>query len=487
MNFRMIRHIIGWLLLFECVFLAVPALTAVVYRERVVVYYLGAMALCGLLGWLCIRRKPPVTALYAREGFVIVAMSWILLSLMGALPLWLSREIPSFVDALFETVSGFTTTGASILPKVERLSHAALIWRSFTHWVGGMGVLVFIMAFVPLSGGRNMHIMKAESPGPSVSKLVPRVRTTAMILYALYMALTVIEFIFLLCGRMSVFDALNTAFSTAGTGGFGVRNDGMAGYSNYLQTVVTVFMLLFSINFGCYYLLLLRRIREAFNAEVRVFLLIVAAAVAVITVDLRLNGVINSVTGESFTLYGAIHHAAFTVSSLISTTGYATADFDLWPALSKTVLVGVMFLGACAGSTGGGIKVSRIVLLFKGLKRDLRRILHTREVRPITLDGQRVEEDTISSVSLFFFAYMIILFFSALIVSLDELDFTSAFTASLTCISNVGPGLGLVGPTCNFGFLSPLSKLVLSFTMLLGRLEIMPLLVLFLPSVWRKK
>ena len=485
MNFRMIRHIIGWLLLFECVFLAVPALTAVVYRERVVVYYLGTMALCGLLGWLCIRRKPPVTALYAREGFVIVAMSWILLSLMGALPLWLSREIPSFVDALFETVSGFTTTGASILPEVERLSHAALIWRSFTHWVGGMGVLVFIMAFVPLSGGRNMHIMKAESPGPSVSKLVPRVRTTAMILYALYMALTVIEFIFLLCGRMSVFDALNTAFSTAGTGGFGVRNDGMAGYSNYLQTVVTVFMLLFSINFSCYYLLLLRRIREAFNAEVRVFLLIVAAAVAVITVDLRLNGVINSVTGESFTLYGTIHHAAFTVSSLISTTGYATADFDLWPALSKTVLVGVMFIGACAGSTGGGIKVSRILILCKSIRREIEGLVHPHRVRRITMDRRVVDTDVIRSTNVYFVAYVLLFAVSVLLISFDDFDLVTNFTAVTSSLNNVGPGLSLVGPTRNFALFSTASKVVLIFDMLAGRLELFPMLALLVPSTWK--
>lgn len=486
MNYRMIRYIIGWLLLFECVFLAVPALTAAVYREHVVWYYLGTMALCGLLGFLCILRKPAVTALYAREGFVIVAMSWILLSLMGALPLWLSREIPSFVDALFETVSGFTTTGASILPEVESLSHAALMWRSFTHWIGGMGVLVFIMAFVPLSGGQNMHIMKAESPGPSVSKLVPRVRTTAMLLYALYMALTVIELIFLLCGGMSVFDALNIAFGTAGTGGFSIRNDGMAGYSGYLQTVVTVFMLLFSINFSCYYLLLLRRVREAFNAEVRAFLLIVAAAVAVIAADLRLNGVVNSVTGESFTLYGAIHHAAFSVSSLISTTGYATADFDLWPALSKTVLVGVMFIGACAGSTGGGIKVSRILILCKSIRREIEGLVFPHRVRRITMDRRVVEPDVIRSTNVFLVAYVLLFAVSVLLVSFDDFDLITNFTAVTATLNNVGPGLALVGPTRNFGLFSVPSKLVLIFDMLAGRLELFPMLALLVPSTWKK-
>ncbi len=486
MNYRMIRHIIGWLLLFECVFLLVPTLTGLVYHESVIRYYLVTMAVCGLLGWLCIRHKPTVTALYARDGFIIVSLSWILLSLMGALPLWLSGEIPSFIDALFETVSGFTTTGASILSEVESLSHAALMWRSFTHWIGGMGVLVFIMAFVPLSGGQNMHIMKAESPGPSVSKLVPRVRTTALILYSLYMALTVVEFIFLLCGRMSVFEALNISFGTAGTGGFSIKNDGMAGYSDYLQTVVTVFMLLFSINFSCYYLLLLRRIHEAFNAEVRAFLVIVAAAVAIITVDLRLNDVINSVTGETFTLRSAIHHAAFSVASLISTTGYATADFDMWPALSKTVLVVVMFIGACAGSTGGGIKVSRILILFKSARQEIDKSVHPHRVRRIIMDKRVVESDVIRSTNMFLIAYVLLFAVSVLLVSFDDLDLVTNFTAVTATINNIGPGLSLVGPTRNFGLFSVFSKSVLIFDMLAGRLELFPMLALFMPSTWRK-
>lgn len=486
MNYRMIRHIFGWLLLFECAFLAIPTLTAVIYRENVIWYYLGTMVLCGLLGWLCTLRKPDNTALYAREGFVIVAMSWMLLSLFGSLPLWLSREISSFVDALFETVSGFTTTGASVLPEVESLSHAALIWRSFTHWVGGMGVLVFIMAFVPLSGGQNMHIMKAESPGPSVSKLVPRVRTTAMILYSLYIVLTAVEFLFLLWGKMSIFEALNTSFATAGTGGFSIRNDSMAGYSRYLQTVVTVFMLLFSVNFSCYYLLLLGRIRDAFNAELRTFLLIVTASVAVITMDLRLNGVINSVTGENFSLYDAIHHAAFSVVSLISTTGFATADFDLWPALSKTVLVTVMFIGACAGSTGGGIKVSRLLILSKSIRREINNLVHPHRIRKISMDGHVVEPDVIRSTNVFMVAYVLVFAASILLISFDDLDLVTNFTAVTAAINNIGPGLSLVGPTRNFGLFSVPSKLVLIFDMLAGRLELFPMLAILMPSTWKK-
>lgn len=486
MNIRMIRHILGWLMIFEAAFLAVPTLTAVIYRESVVWYYLGTLALCGLVGWLCTLRKPTNTVLYAREGYVIVALSWILLSLLGALPLWLSGEIPSFVDALFETVSGFTTTGASILSDVESLSHAALMWRSFTHWVGGMGVLVFIMAFLPLAGGQNMHIMKAESPGPSVSKLVPRVRTTAMILYSIYLVLTVVEFIFLLCGGMSVFDALNISFGTAGTGGFSIRNDGMAGYSGYIQTVVTVFMLLFSINFSCYYLLLLGRLKDAFNAEVRAFLLIVAAAIGVITLDLRLHDVINSITGEAFTGYGAFHHAAFSVASVISTTGYATADFGAWPALSQTILLGVMFIGACAGSTGGGIKVSRILLVFKSIRRELDRLVHPHRVRKISMDGHAVDADVTRSTNVFMLAYMLVFAGSLLVISLDNFDFLTNFSAVTATINNIGPGLSQVGPASNFGLFSPLSKLVLVFDMLAGRLELFPMLALLMPGTWKR-
>lgn len=477
MNLRMIKNITGWLLLFEALFLCVPALTACVYREKVIWYYILTMGLCAGLGLLCLIRKPQNTTLYAKEGFVIVSISWIIMSLFGALPLWMSREIPSFVDALFETVSGFTTTGASILTEVEALSHAALMWRSFTHWVGGMGVLVFIMAFLPLSGGHNMHIMKAESPGPSVSKLVPHVKTTAAILYSLYLALTFLEFLFLLFGHMSVFEALNTSFATAGTGGFGIRNDSLTSHSPYIQIVVTVFMLLFSVNFSCYYLLLLGRIKDAFNVELRYFLGIVVAAICLLTLNVY---TLFSSVGE------ALRHVSFTVASLISTTGFSTVDFDTWPALSQTILVLLMFIGACAGSTGGGIKVSRIIILFRSMVRELDNLVHPHRVRKPSMDGQPVDPDVIRSVNLFMICYILVFAASIVVVSLDNHDATTNFTAVLASINNVGPGFSCVGPTQNFAFFSAPSKLMLIFDMLAGRLELFPMLALLAPSTWKK-
>lgn len=477
MNYRMIRYIVGWLLLFEALFLLVPTVTAAVYRESVFWHYLGAVAVCGLLGGLLTLRKPKNTVLYAREGFIIVALSWIVLSIFGALPLCTSREIPSYVDAVFETASGFTTTGASILTAVEPLSHAALMWRSFTHWVGGMGVLVFIMAFIPLSGGQNMHIMKAESPGPSVSKLVPRVRTTALILYSLYLGLTFLEFLFLLFGRMTPFEALNTAFATAGTGGFGVKNDSIGGYSSYIQIVVTVFMLLFSLNFTSYYLLLVGRLKESFNGEIRTFLLVVAAAIGIVTLNVR----------NLFPSFGeALRHSAFTVASLISTTGFSTADFDLWPALSKTVLVLVMFIGACAGSTGGGIKVSRIMILFRGMAKELDSLVHPHRVKKVTLDGKPLEHEVVRSVNSYMVCYLVVFVLSLIVVSFDNHDLITNFTAVTATINNIGPGLSMVGPTQNFAFFSIPSKLVFIFDMLAGRLEIFPMLVLLAPTTWKK-
>ncbi len=477
MNYRMIKNITGWLLIFEAGFLVVPVVTALIYREHALWFYLLSMALCSIIGILLALKKPRNTVLYAREGLVIVALSWIILSAFGALPLWLSGDIPSYLDALFETVSGFTTTGASVLSDVEQLSHASLMWRSFTHWVGGMGVLVFIMAFIPLSGGQNMHIMKAESPGPSVSKLVPRVKTTALILYSIYLALTFLELVLLLCGGMSVFDALSTAFSTAGTGGFGIRNSSLGEYSRYIQTVVTVFMLLFSINFSSYYLLILGKRKEAFNLEVRTFLFIVLGAVALVTWN------ISSLFDH---LGEALHHAAFTVASLISTTGFSTVDFDVWPTLSKTVLVLIMFIGACAGSTGGGIKVSRLVILFRSLARELENSVHPHRVRKVTMDGHTVDQEVVRSVHVYVIAYVLVFVFSLLLISFNNFDLITNFTAVTATINNIGPGLSLVGPTQNFGLFSVPSKLVLIFDMLAGRLELIPMLVLFSPKTWMK-
>ena len=477
MNYRMITYILGWILLFEAAFLLVPTLTAVIFGESAVFAFLLTVAICLAVSTLLIVKKPRKTELRARDGFVIVSLSWILLSLFGALPFLFCGATDTYIDALFETVSGFTTTGASIFSDVESLPRSILMWRSFTHWVGGMGVLVFVMAFLPLSGGRNMHIMKAESPGPSVSKLVPRVRTTALLLYSIYFALSFVMFIILLCGGMSVFDAMCTVFGTAGTGGFSNYNNGMAGFSPFLQITIAVVMLMFSVNFESYFLLIKRKWREAMTTEVLTFFGIVTVAVTLITVNIR----------QSYgTVSEALRHAFFTVSALISTTGFATVDFDLWPAFAKAVLLLLFFVGACAGSTGGGVKVSRIVILFKGVAREISSALHPRQVKRITVDGKPVESHTVSAVFSFFVCLFMVFAASFLILSLDGVDFTTGFSAVATTIGNVGPGFAAVGPTQNFAFFSPLSKLVLIFDMLAGRLEIIPMLLLFTPATWKK-
>ena len=477
MNYRMIRNILGWLLIFECGFMLVPTVTALIYGEREIWAFLVTMLLCGGIGALCVWRKPKDSALYAREGFVIVSLSWIALSLLGAIPFCISGVIPNYVDAVFETVSGFTTTGASILAAVEPLPRCMLMWRSFTHWVGGMGVLVFIMAFIPLSGGQNMHIMKAESPGPSVSKLVPRVKTTALILYSIYLGLTLIQFILLLCGGLDAFEALTTAFGTAGTGGFGVLNDSMASYSPYIQWVVTVFMLLFSVNFTCYYLFLLGRFKEAFNGELRRFVCIVGAVILVITLNVR---------GMFDTLGEALRHVAFTVASLISTTGFATENFDAWPELSRTLLVLIMFIGACAGSTGGGLKVSRLMILFRGAFNEIGTLIQPRRVKRVTIDNRPVEAEVVRATNVYMMWYVLLFTVSVILISFDDHDLVTNFTAVAATINNIGPGLNLVGPTGNFAFFSIPSKLVLIFDMLAGRLELFPMLVLFAPQTWRR-
>ena len=477
MNFRMITNILGWILIFEAGFMAVPTLAALIYSESVVWAYLITIAICLLLGFALVWKKPRNKTLYSREGFVIVSLSWIVLSIFGALPLYISGETPTYIDALFETVSGFTTTGASILSDVEAISHASLMWRSFTHWVGGMGVLVFIMAFVPLSGGNNLHIMKAESPGPSVSKLVPRVKTTAMILYLIYIALTLIEFILLLCGGMSVFEALNTAFATAGTGGFGVKSTSLASYSSYIQIVVTVFMLLFSINFASFYLILLGRVKEAFTTEVVTFLGIVVSVITVITLNAR---------GFFDTVGDAIKHVSFTVASIISTTGFATVDFDKWPELSRALLVLIMFIGACAGSTGGGLKVSRVIIGVKSIAKELYLLVHPKQVKKVTIDKVPVEHEVVRATNVYMVCYIIVFAVSVLLVSIENYGLVTNFTAVAATINNIGPGLELVGPTANFAFFSPFTKIVLIFDMIAGRLELFPMLVLFFPGTWKK-
>ena len=474
----MITYILGWILIFEAIFMAVPIITAIVYLESAVWWFLATAAICAGIGLLLTKvKKPQNKKLYSREGFVIVSLSWIVLSLFGSLPFFLSREIPSFIDALFETVSGFTTTGASILDDVEALSKSMLMWRSFTHWVGGMGVLVFIMAFVSLSGAQNMHIMKAESPGPSVSKLVPRVRTTAIWLYGIYFAMTVIELVLLLIYGATPFEAVNTAFATAGTGGFGIYGDSFASFSVSNQIIVIVFMLLFSVNFNSYFFLLKGKFREVFSLEVRVFFVIVITSILIITFNIM----------ESFSGFKqALLDSSFTVASLISTTGFSTADFNLWPELSRTVLVLLMFVGACAGSTGGGMKVSRIIILFKNLGRELLVMIHPKQVKKINMDGHPVERETVHSVSVYIVAYLALMVVSVGLISFDNHDLITNFTAVVSAVNNIGPGLELVGPSANFGFFSVPSKLVLIFDMLAGRLELFPMLLLFNPSMWKK-
>ena len=473
----MIKNIMSWLLCFLSVFFLLPLITAAIYAEEAFFAFLISMGITLAVALLLRLGKPKTSTLYAREGFVIASLGWIVISLFGALPFVISGAIPNFLDAVFETVSGFTTTGSSILASVEELPRSILLWRSFTNWVGGMGVLVLMMVFLPLCGATNMHIMKAESPGPTVGKMVPRVSQTAKILYAIYLSLTFIMFIFLLFGGMSVFDALNTALATAGTGGFGVKNDSMASFSPYIQVVVTVFMLLFSINFNSYYLILCKHIKDAFNLEFKTFIAIVVSAIAIITANVA----------HLFASVGeALRHASFSVLTVMSTSGFATVDFDTWPTLSRTLLVLLMFVGASAGSTGGGIKVSRILIFIKGLGNDIGKMLHPRHVKKPTMDGRPIEDATVRSVNVYMICYMLVFTVSLLLISLDGKDLVTNFTAVVATINNIGPGLSLVGPTCNFAHFSALSKIVLIFDMLAGRLELFPMLLLFTPSTYKK-
>lgn len=481
MNIGIIFYFLGWILNIEAVLMLLPCAVSLIYGDGQLGHFLTVMAACFAIGWATARKRPENTVFYAREGFVAVALIWVVLSFFGALPFWISGEIPSLTDALFETISGFTTTGASILNNVEGLSPSMLMWRSFTHWVGGMGVLVFMLAILPLAGGGYaMHIMRAESPGPSVGKLTPKIKTTAKILYLIYLAMTLIQVVLLLCGGMSLFDSLATSFGTAGTGGFGIKNSSMAYYdSYYLQGVVTVFMILFGVNFNVYYLILVKRYRDALSCEEAwAYLGIIAAAVAAITLNIR---------GSFETWFQAFHHAAFQVGSIITTTGFSTVDFDLWPQFSKVILIGLMFVGACAGSTGGGMKVSRILIGFKSARNELLALVHPRSVRVVRLEKKPQEFGVIRSVHNFFIAYFFIFAASVLVVSLDDFDFTTSFTAVAATFNNIGPGLAGVGPMYNFSQLSNASKYVLMFDMLAGRLEIFPLLILFSPATWQKR
>ena len=480
MNHAMVRYLIGWMLGVESLFLLLPALTAILYREHVVLAYLGTALICLALAALFCHKKPANTRFYAREGFVTVALCWIVLALTGALPFMFSGEIPFFVDAMFETISGFTTTGATILSDVEALSHASLLWRSLTHWVGGMGVLVFMLIVLPLAGGQTIHLMRAESPGPSVSKLSPHLRDTAMILYAIYFGITLLEVVLLLVGGMPLFDAICTSMATAGTGGFGIWNTSIAHYDSfYLQGVVTIFMILFGINFSAYFLLLTRRFKAAFRIEeVRVYLGVIIASSILIAINVR----------PMFSnFFESLHHAAFQVASVITTTGFSTVDFNQWPAFSKALLVLLMFIGACAGSTGGGMKCSRILLMCKSIRKEMQFLIHPRAVRVNKMDGRRVQHEVMRSVNVFMIAYLLLFILSVLLLSISSEDLVTNFTAVAATLNNVGPGLELVGPAANFGFFTPLSKIVLMFDMLAGRLEVFPMLLLFAPATWQRE
>lgn len=479
MNIAIIIYFLGWILNVEAVLMLLPCITALIYQESSGFYFLITLVICGALGAAITFRKPKNTVFYAKEGFVCVALSWIVLSIFGALPFYLSREIPVFEDALFEVISGFTTTGSSILTDVEALSRCMLLWRSFTHWVGGMGVIVFMLAVLPLAGGGyNMHIMKAESPGPSVGKLVPKVRQTAKILYLLYFGITVTQITLLLLSGMPLFDTICLSFGTAGTGGFGILNDSIASYTYLQQSIITLFMILFGINFNVYYLFLIRKPKDALCCEeARVYIGIIAVSTLIIGFNIR-SMYPNLIT--------AFHHAAFQVGTIITTTGFATADFDLWPELSKTILVLLMFCGACAGSTGGGMKVSRILIAVKQVKKELGSLVHPQSVKILRLEGKKLEHNVIRSANGYFLAYALIFAGSVLLISIDQFDFTTNVTAVAATFNNIGPGLSKVGPTCNWSEFSPFSKYIFMFDMLAGRLEIFPMLLLFAPGTWKK-
>ena len=461
MNYNMIAYLLGNILHIEGLLLSAPILVAFYYREELSgTAFIAAAVVCLVAGAILQCREPEDKRIYGREGFIVAALSWIVMSFFGAIPYYLTDSISGFINCYFETVSGFTTTGATMLNEIEHLDNAILFWRCFTHWIGGMGILVFMLAVMPMSDDRTMHLMRAEAPGPLVSKLVPRVKSTAKLLYIIYVILTILEIILLYAGGMSFFDSVIHGISTAGTGGFSNKNASIAAYnSRYFEYVITIFMLLFSVNFNLYYLMVMRDFKNVWrNEELRTFVFIVAAATLLITLNIY---------NYYPTLEAAFRHAIFQVAAIMSTTGFVTANFDLWPEFSKTILFCLLFLGACGGSTAGGIKISRFIIMIK-------------------LDGYKIESDVTRSVASFIILYIFILLGSFIVISLNGFDFATNMTAVTTCLSNVGPGLNMAGPTESLVFFSPFSKLVLCLVMLLGRLEIFPILMLFTPSIWKK-
>jgi len=479
MNTGMVLSVLGRVLCIEAALMLLPTAASLCFGESPAPFLL-AILITALIGGGLLLLRPKSSEMYAKEGFLCVGLSWICMSLCGALPFVFSGDIPSYTDAFFETVSGFTTTGASILTDVESLSRGCMFWRIFTHWIGGMGVLVFLMAVVPMSGAHSMHIMRAEVPGPVVGKLVPRARKTSVILYSIYLGMTLLETVFLLCGGMGFYDALLHSFATAGTGGFSTRGLSIGAFdSAYFDVVISVFMLLFSVNFNLFFLLILGKVKAAVKSE-ELWIFGVVVLAAVVTIGISISGMYGG-------FFPALRYALFQVSSVVSTTGFATADFNLWPEYAKWLLVLLMFMGACAGSTGGGMKVSRLLILFKSAVGETGRLLRPHKVTRVTLDGKRLEDSTVRCTFVFAFLYMVLLLVSTLLLSLDGNDLTTNFTAALACISNIGPGLGLVGPMGNYAFFSCGSKWLLSAVMLLGRLEIYPILMLVTPAMWKKR
>lgn len=479
MNYAMIVYILGQLLRCEAVFLLLPAVTGLIYREKEGWAFFAVALLAVLIGTIMARRRPRSSQIYTRDGSVTVALGWIVLSMFGALPFVLCGDIPFYVDALFETISGFTTTGASILNNVEALSHASLIWRSFTHWVGGMGVFVFILSLMPMLSGSTMQLMKAESPGPSVDKFVPKVKDTAKLLYSIYVVITLTQVVTLLLAKTPLFDTLTLTFGTVGTGGFGIKNDSLASYTALQQNIITFFMIISGINYSAYFFIISRRFRDALHMEeVRWYLGIIFVSVAVIVVNIW---PMYSGFGET------LRHALFQVGSIVTTTGFSSTDFNMWPELSKTILILLMIIGACAGSTAGGFKVSRLLILLKSIKKELSCMIHPREIKKIRMDGHVVKPEVLQSAHVYLVIYWVFFLLAVLLISVDNFDFTTNFTAVAATFNNIGPGLGGVGPVSNFAGYSVFSKFILMIAMLIGRLELYPIMIMFMPSTWKRK
>ncbi len=477
MNRSIIRYILGWILIVEGAFMLLPWIVSLVYRERCGTYFLVIGLICCLVGYLIVRKRPKSTVFSMREGCIATALSWLLLSVVGCLPLWLSGQIPDFTNAFFETVSGFTTTGASILSDIESLAKCMLFWRSFTHWLGGMGVLVFLLAVIRMTGGSNMNLMRAESTGPSVGKLVPKAMRSARILYMIYIGLTLLMVVFLLCGHITVYEAFNIAFSTAGTGGFAISGSSLANYSAYIQWVVTIFMILFGVNFSMFYLLLFRKWRQAMHMEeVKVYLGIIVVCIAAVMINIY---------DVALTFGDNLRTVAFQVATVITTTGFTTVDFDKWPEMSRLILILIMFIGSCAGSTGGGIKVSRFIIMFKSMIREFGSYLFPKRVKTVKMNGKVVEPEVIRGVTVFMITYVFIFVVSMICLSFEGHDMISNFSAVAATINNTGPGLGMVGPSQNYEFFCNFNKYVLMFDMIAGRLELFPLVLLFYPPTWK--